>query len=422
MLRLGWRICRLAEILAVSCGVSMAVMGVSASGLLQPLEWFAFDCLLRLQTPEKGDARFVMAAIGAADPKMLQAWPTSKGTTASLLQEINQHHSPIIRIDLDVEQAGIPTDKNHSQLSQNDRLHIPINRKELLPGVFTTHTASQLVGSGLNERVPLNGASGWGKTLWLLLATTLSVTLVYGMTYHSDGHRHNKLLALLVLLPCICISILGVVYGFFWTGLWLPVAAPLLSALLSSILLLLRQNQLLIRQNQQLHGLASIDGLTCIANRRSFDLYLHQCIYHREQLSLVLCDVDYFKRYNDTYGHQAGDRCLVSVAKILAMGVRRHDFVARYGGEEFVIVLPDSKLAMVCEMLRDIQKQMIDLEIPHKTSDVSPYVTLSFGIVFLKYLKGFSAREIIECADQALYRAKRKGRNQIVSAVLPVED
>jgi len=201
-----------------------------------------------------------------------------------------------------------------------------------------------------------------------------------------------------------------IAYGFFHTGLWLPVAAPLLSISLSSVLLLLRQNQ-------QLHGLASMDGLTRIANRRSFDHYLQRCIYHQEKLVLVLCDVDYFKRYNDTYGHQAGDRCLILVAKTLKQGVRRSDFVARYGGEEFAIVLPNTEFSMAHEILERIQQQISSLEIAHKASDVSNHVTLSFGIVALGDLKNTTPKSLIEQADRALYQAKDQGRNQIATAI-----
>ena len=133
----------------------------------------------------------------------------------------------------------------------------------------------------------------------------------------------------------------------------------------------------------------------------------------------MLCDVDYFKRYNDTYGHQEGDKCLKLVAKALEQGIRRTDFVARYGGEEFVIVLPNTEISMVHTVLERIQQQIASLEIAHKTSDVSDYVTLSFGVVTVDKLKNLSAKAMIEWADHALYQAKQLGRNRVSTTIFP---
>lgn len=294
-------------------------------------------------------------------------------------------------------------------VSLNDLLHTPMSLEERLPGVYIhAHIASQLIGSALDGRTVLHGASPWIKHLWILLSTNLTMILVYGVIYHGGVYRQKNLSFLVVAMPCAWLGVIGIVYGFFHTGVWLPVAAPLVSMSLSSVLLLLRQNQ-------QLHGLASLDGLTRIANRRSFDHYLQRCIHHQEKLALVLCDVDYFKRYNDTYGHQEGDTCLISVAKTLQQGVRRSDFVARYGGEEFVIVLPNTEISVAYEILNGIQAKLASLEIAHRASDVNDYVTLSFGIIALDSLRGATPKVLIEQADKALYRAKHQGRNRISS-------
>ncbi|MEA5466754.1 CHASE2 domain-containing protein [Leptothoe sp. PORK10 BA2] len=301
-------------------------------------------------------------------------------------------------------------------VSLNDLIYTPMSLEERLPGVFIhAHIASQLIGSALDGRTILHGASPWVKYLWIVLATNLGVVIVHGLIHQGGVYRQKNLFSLVLVMPCVWAGVTGVVYGFFQSGLWLPLAAPLLSISMASVLLLLLQNQ-------QLHGLASLDGLTSIANRRSFDNYLQNCIYHQEKLALVLCDVDYFKRYNDTYGHQAGDKCLQSIAKALEQGVRHSDFVARYGGEEFVIVLPNTEISMVYTVLERIQNQITKLEIAHKASDVSDHVTLSFGVVTVGSLKGMSAisaKAVIEWADHALYQAKELGRNQISATIFP---
>ncbi len=301
-------------------------------------------------------------------------------------------------------------------VSLNDLLHTPMSLEERLPGVYIhAHIASQLMGSALDGRTVLHGASPWIKHLWILLSTNLTMALVYGVVYHGGVYRQKNLSSLVVAMPCAWFGVVGIVYGFFQAGLWLPVAAPIISISMSSVLLLLRQNQ-------QLHRLASLDGLTRIANRRSFDHYLQRCIHHQGRLALVLCDVDYFKRYNDTYGHQKGDTCLISVAKTLQQGVRRSDFVARYGGEEFVIVLPNTEISVAHEILQGIQARLASLEIAHRASDVSDYVTLSFGIIALDSLKGVTPKVLIEQADKALYRAKHQGRNRISSLEDPTRN
>ncbi|MEO1447193.1 MAG: diguanylate cyclase, partial [Cyanobacteria bacterium J06635_11] len=133
--------------------------------------------------------------------------------------------------------------------------------------------------------------------------------------------------------------------------------------------------------NRELERLASMDGLTQVANRRSFDQYLEQEWKNvgsgRSSLSLILCDIDYFKSFNDTYGHQAGDVCLRKVAQSIERAVKRStDLVARYGGEEFAIVLPNTSVAGVEQVALEIQREIKQLEIPHSCSEVSDLITL----------------------------------------------
>lgn len=169
--------------------------------------------------------------------------------------------------------------------------------------------------------------------------------------------------------------------------------------------------------NRELKRLATTDSLTQIANRRSFDQYLNQewQRLRREQqpLSLILCDVDYFKFYNDCYGHQAGDQCLKQVARAIDQVIKRPaDLVARYGGEEFVIVLPNTTLEGTCHIAERVQAELVRLRLPHARSKVNEYVTLSMGIVSAVPSLEYTAHCLISTADWALYTAKAQGRNR----------
>ncbi|MFQ4139257.1 diguanylate cyclase domain-containing protein [Nodosilinea sp. PGN35] len=176
-------------------------------------------------------------------------------------------------------------------------------------------------------------------------------------------------------------------------------------------------NQKLKLVNAELNRLATVDGLTEIANRRSFDqaLDLEWQRARRQQkfLALILCDIDYFKPYNDNYGHLAGDDCLRQVARVLSGVVNRPgDLVARYGGEEFVLLLPDTDLEGGVEVIEKIQAAIAQCHLPHAFSEVSSTLTLSFGLVcHCPSVKEHSPRELIHRADLALYQAKAQGRN-----------
>jgi diguanylate cyclase (GGDEF)-like protein len=173
--------------------------------------------------------------------------------------------------------------------------------------------------------------------------------------------------------------------------------------------------------NLELHRLAVLDGLTDIANHRRFKQVLEQewrrARRHSEALSLLIVDVDCFKSFNDSYGHQAGDACLRRVATALRETVRRpFDFVARYGGEEFAVLLPDTPAASALAVAERIRGDVEALAIPHASSSVAPVVTLSGGIATRVPSAALAAEELLHLADTALYAAKRAGRNRVVSA------
>lgn len=168
--------------------------------------------------------------------------------------------------------------------------------------------------------------------------------------------------------------------------------------------------------NEKLERLATLDGLTHIPNRRRFDEYLQQAWQRlaREQqpLSLILFDVDYFKLYNDHFGHQQGDEGLIAIAEAANRAVKRSvDLLARYGGEEFGVILPNTNRVGAENVARAIQREVADLQLPHPKSEVSPYLTVSMGIASTVPDPDQSLEELIAVADAALYQAKRRGRN-----------
>ena len=173
----------------------------------------------------------------------------------------------------------------------------------------------------------------------------------------------------------------------------------------------------LAQANRKFRQLASQDGLTGIANRRHFDRYLrqewHRAIREHQHISLILCDVDCFKFYNDSYGHPAGDICLIKIAEAINQSIKRPaDLVSRYGGEEFAVILPNTELAGAVQVAEKIQKQVRSLKIPHNTSIVDQYITLSMGIHSLSPPLESPAIDLLNATDQALYQAKQTGRNR----------
>ena len=181
------------------------------------------------------------------------------------------------------------------------------------------------------------------------------------------------------------------------------------------------------KANEELTRLSVIDSLTKIANRRQFDLVLanewKRMSREKKYLSLILCDVDFFKKYNDTYGHQKGDECL----KMVASGIkdtpkRACDVVARYGGEEFGIILPGTDDCGAAVVAEKIKSSIETLKIPHKSSSVREHVTLSLGVASILLPKtGTCCEHLLKTADQALYAAKENGRNCWVSNSLNSE-
>ncbi|MDH5388415.1 MAG: diguanylate cyclase [Gammaproteobacteria bacterium] len=179
-----------------------------------------------------------------------------------------------------------------------------------------------------------------------------------------------------------------------------------------------RVNQALTDANMQLETLSQIDSLTGIANRRRFDDVLSEYMSTMSRsgasLTLMLCDVDYFKNYNDLYGHQAGDNCLCKVAKSIEENFTRSgDLVARYGGEEFAVILPNINKETALMLAERMRANVEQLALEHGNSPITEVVTISAGVVTLLLDKNIKTETIIAKADKALYRAKEIGRNRI---------
>ncbi len=176
----------------------------------------------------------------------------------------------------------------------------------------------------------------------------------------------------------------------------------------------------LVRLQHELQELSFKDGLTGVANRRMFDSILEvewaNARRNRQPLSLLLLDIDYFKQYNDLYGHLAGDECLKLVAETLSgAATRARDFVARYGGEEFVLILPETDAAAARKVAERCREQIAALAIPHGNSAVSAVVTMSLGVGTIVPDHFREPKSFIDEVDRLLYRAKQEGRDRAVS-------
>jgi diguanylate cyclase (GGDEF)-like protein/PAS domain S-box-containing protein len=211
---------------------------------------------------------------------------------------------------------------------------------------------------------------------------------------------------------------------------WHPQEINLLASLSTQVAIAIRQAQLYARleenkrqleeSNKELLRLASVDWLTQTANRLRFDEYINQewrqMAREGAQLALIMADIDYFKDYNDTYGHPEGDRCLQKVAKAISQTVKRpRDLVTRYGGEEFAIVLPMTDVEGANYLAEQIRTNVMALKIVHEESLIDQYVTISLGVASMSPIVGSTPSVLVAAADYALYEAKGRGRNCIYS-------
>ena len=201
---------------------------------------------------------------------------------------------------------------------------------------------------------------------------------------------------------------------------WQPWEMDFLQSIAKQLSLAIQQSELLHQleiANRELNRIANCDRLTGIANRRQFDQFLsrewRRLTREKQPLALIICDVDFFKVYNDTYGHLSGDACLKQVAQAINAAIKRpSDLVVRYGGEEFAVILPGTDLNGAMIVAQEIRIQVKQLKLLHINSPVHRYVTVSLGVSSTVPDQYQSLQNLIQDADQALYRAKKQGRDQ----------
>lgn len=252
--------------------------------------------------------------------------------------------------------------------------------------------------------------------------------IALGVLWRTRAQSTMDIWLMVVLCVWICDVALSVVFngGRYDLGFYAGRLFGLLAASFVLLVLLFENSFLhsrLAAANSALKRMAHADPLTGIANRRAFEIELDKewRRAHRNQgaLSLLMIDVDFFKRFNDTYGHAEGDACLRAVAEVLAGAVRRAgDQVARLGGEEFTILLPQSDEAAAAHVGQRICDAVAALGIPHSQSSVAPHVTISVGVASLPFplhppARPSLAKDLVEAADRALYAAKAAGRNRV---------
>ena len=173
--------------------------------------------------------------------------------------------------------------------------------------------------------------------------------------------------------------------------------------------------------NKRLEAISTVDSLTNLANRRYFDDALLRELLRSQRtktpISLILLDIDFFKQYNDEYGHLAGDNCLRLISTVLQENVKRPgDMAARYGGEEFCIIMPDTDQRGAMKLAEQIKQDVVSLNIPHQKSRITNHVTVSMGIASMVPGLQVTTSTLINAADKALYTAKKDGRNLIRSS------
>jgi two-component system chemotaxis family response regulator WspR len=189
-----------------------------------------------------------------------------------------------------------------------------------------------------------------------------------------------------------------------------------------AFLALLESQKKLNAANKALEALSSLDGLTGIANRRQFDKKMEEewprATRNTTTLSLLMIDIDFFKNYNDTYGHLGGDFCLKEIAAIIKQSEKRStDLATRYGGEEFALILPETSLKGAKEIAETLLRTVHDRKIDHSSSIIADFVTISIGVATNIPTRDTSYEQLIEEADKALYKAKNSGRNKVVISV-----
>lgn len=279
---------------------------------------------------------------------------------------------------------------------------------EMIPAEPVSADYLQVLRSGQPQIYNDISAFPWSAVSTAFLASIGVKSAMVAPIAHPVGGDRHPVWGLLVVHAC------------GETRYWQSFEANMLQHFADQLTTALHQAELyqqLQAANRELDRMAKVDSLTQLANRRWLDEYLSQewqrLAREHKPLSVVLADVDFFKFYNDTYGHAAGDQCLIEIANTFRYGVRRPaDLAARYGGEEFALVLPDTDTAGAIRVVQVVRHYLHILALPHGAGPSGTTITLSFGIATLVPTPSSPAERILAAADQALYAAKDAGRNQ----------
>ncbi|MGL5804004.1 MAG: CHASE2 domain-containing protein [Xenococcaceae cyanobacterium] len=305
--------------------------------------------------------------------------------------------------------------------SLNDYFYTPLSNSgqasvaRMAGIVVHANIASQIIDAALGERPMLHSINDNWEFI-SIFCCSLGGAIIGFLTLQRNTRHKNFFSSIQwgflgIIFPVGILTCSG--YILFLNGWWMPIAAPMLAWTGAAVL----SSAYYTHQKQQL---VFVDSLTQIGNRYSFDRFLERQWLHGKQegksLALILCDVDYFKPYNDTYGHQGGDECLKQVAKAIAQVIRTSDLVARYGGEEFAIVLPDTDATTAVQIAQRILVRIRDLQLPHLSSQIGDCVSISCGVACSIPNDTSSPKNLIETADRALYNAKKQGRDRAVFA------
>ncbi|MFB2877837.1 CHASE2 domain-containing protein [Floridanema aerugineum] len=345
---------------------------------------------------------------------------TDSFNTVSMTEVLNNQISPDKFRDRLVLIGNIGT-------SFNDLFFTPYSSSlftspQRMPGVLVhANITSQIISAAWGEAPFFRVSSPQIEALWVLFWSLIGGGTTRRLLRVSKQKKPAILPQWLINVSSIVlwgtILIIGS-YLAFLSGWILPVISPIAALILSAI-------SSMISRYLELQHLVNLDGLTGVANRRCFDEFLHQkwglMAEKMNFISLILCDVDYFKKYNDTYGHQAGDESLRQVAKAIAKVIRSTDLVARYGGEEFAVIMPNTNPEVALKVAKRITANVKSLQIVHENSLISDRVTLSCGVASMVPNLTNSISELINIADQALYEAKRQGRDRIIVAIIMQE-
>ena len=280
-----------------------------------------------------------------------------------------------------------------------------------------------LLSSILREDYRVQLATSGAKALELVAASLPDLILLDVMMPEMDGYEVCKRLKAnpdTCDIPVLFVTArnqtedeeLGLTLGAM-DYIHKPISPPIIKARV-------RNHIALKLQTDALKRLSFMDGLTQVANRRRFDdtlgNELRRAVRQQHELSLLMLDVDYFKLFNDHYGHGLGDQCLTQVAQAMQAEINRPmDLIARYGGEEFVVLLPETDLEGARKVAESLRETVAAMQISHAHSLAAEHITISIGVACNTQSETNSAAELLQLADQALYLAKQSGRNQVKS-------